>query len=203
MFKSSWNTVLIDCQEHKANCPFAYRQQVHLVKGRIRPLPSSKNPHFQNEAKCTTFLVKMSFICMRMKNHFDMTGWALNLVFIQRPGELENGLLVAKERRSIGICLRVGLEVLKKSQPEIPYCIGFYLFTLFAETVGFYTKKWANVLCLKGSDIFSSFVSWGFQEAYRAHHRNFPGATFYPGGVIGGALPVSRSKRAQTGSVYY
>ena len=27
-----------------------------------RPLPSSKNPHFQNEAKCTTFLVKMSFI---------------------------------------------------------------------------------------------------------------------------------------------
>ena len=31
-----------------------------------RQLPSSKNPHFQNEAKCTTFLVKMSFICMRM-----------------------------------------------------------------------------------------------------------------------------------------
>ena len=32
-----------------------------------RPPPSSKNPHFQNEARCTTFLVKMSFICMRMK----------------------------------------------------------------------------------------------------------------------------------------
>ena len=27
-----------------------------------RPLTSFKNPHFQNEAKCTTFLVKMSFI---------------------------------------------------------------------------------------------------------------------------------------------
>ena len=37
-----------------------------------RPLPSSKNPHFQNEAKCTTFLVKMRFICMRMKNHFHI-----------------------------------------------------------------------------------------------------------------------------------
>ena len=49
-----------------------------------RPLPSSKNPHFQNEAKCTTFLVKMSFICMRMKNHFHIKGWALNLVLIQR-----------------------------------------------------------------------------------------------------------------------
>ena len=31
-----------------------------------RPLPSSKNPHFQNEAKCTTFLVEMSFVCMRL-----------------------------------------------------------------------------------------------------------------------------------------
>ena len=25
------------------------------------PLTSSKNPHFQNEEKCTTFLVKMKF----------------------------------------------------------------------------------------------------------------------------------------------
>ena len=33
-----------------------------------RSLPSSKDPHFQNEAMCTTFLVKMSFIYMRMKN---------------------------------------------------------------------------------------------------------------------------------------
>ena len=32
-----------------------------------KPLSSSKNPHFQNEAKRTTFLVTMSFICMRMK----------------------------------------------------------------------------------------------------------------------------------------
>ena len=29
------------------------------------PLPSSKNSHFQNEHKCKTFLVTMSFICMR------------------------------------------------------------------------------------------------------------------------------------------
>ena len=37
-----------------------------------RPLPSSINPHFQNEARCTTFRVKMSFICMRMKNDFHI-----------------------------------------------------------------------------------------------------------------------------------
>ena len=38
------------------------------------PLPSSKNPHFRNEAKCTTFLVKMSFIYIRMENHFHIKG---------------------------------------------------------------------------------------------------------------------------------
>ena len=43
-------------------------------KRQSRSLPSSKNPHFQNEARCTTFLVKMSFICMRMKNDFHIKG---------------------------------------------------------------------------------------------------------------------------------
>ena len=28
----------------------------------------------------------MSFICVRMKNYFQVKGWALNLVLIQRPG---------------------------------------------------------------------------------------------------------------------
>ena len=48
--------------------------------------PSSKNSHFKNEAKGTTFLAKMSFICMRMKNHFHIKGWTLNLVLTQRAG---------------------------------------------------------------------------------------------------------------------
>ena len=32
-----------------------------------RPFPGSKNPRFQNEAKNKTFLMKMSFICIRIK----------------------------------------------------------------------------------------------------------------------------------------
>ena len=36
-----------------------------------------QNPYFQNEAKCTTFLLKISSIWMRMKHHFHMKGWAL------------------------------------------------------------------------------------------------------------------------------
>ena len=51
-----------------------------------RPLPSSKNPHFQTEARCTTLLAKMSFICMRMKNDFQIKGCAPTLVLKQRPG---------------------------------------------------------------------------------------------------------------------
>ena len=36
-----------------------------------RPFPSSTNSHFKNEAKCKTFVEKMSFICMRTKNSFS------------------------------------------------------------------------------------------------------------------------------------
>ena len=38
---------------------------------------SSKNSHFQNETKCKTFLKKMRFICMRIKNHFHFNGFTL------------------------------------------------------------------------------------------------------------------------------
>ena len=55
-----------------------------------RPFPSSSGPLYQNEVRCSTFLVEMSFICMRMKNHFHslfhIKGWAPNLVLIQRLG---------------------------------------------------------------------------------------------------------------------
>ena len=44
-----------------------------------RPFPSSKKSHFQNESKCETFVVKMSFICIIIKNHFHINGFALSL----------------------------------------------------------------------------------------------------------------------------
>ena len=57
---------------------------------RNRPLPSTKNPHFQNEAKSTTVLLKTSrFFIIRMKNHFPIKGGALNLVL-----KLRNGLAI-------------------------------------------------------------------------------------------------------------
>ena len=42
--------------------------------------------HFQNEVKFKTFLVKMSFICMRIKHHFHISGFALSLALKQTWG---------------------------------------------------------------------------------------------------------------------
>ena len=50
-----------------------------ILKHYNRPFPSSKKSHFQNEAKCETFVVKMSFICIIIKNHFHINGFALSL----------------------------------------------------------------------------------------------------------------------------
>ena len=59
-----------------------------MAKGRGRWAVSQKpkyaisefqKSHFQNEAKCETFVVKMSFICIVIKNHFRINGFALSL----------------------------------------------------------------------------------------------------------------------------
>ena len=53
---------------------------LNLPDGQVnRPFPSSKKSHFQNEAKCETFVVKMSFICIIIKTHFHINGFALSL----------------------------------------------------------------------------------------------------------------------------
>ena len=45
-----------------------------------RPLPSSKNSRFRNETKGKTFVVKMSFIYMRIKkNHFHINNNNINI----------------------------------------------------------------------------------------------------------------------------
>ena len=57
---------------------FLSEESVLRHNKRNRPLPSSKNPHFQNEDKCTTFLVKMS------------------LMWYRGPGELANGVFASR-----------------------------------------------------------------------------------------------------------
>ena len=49
-----------------------------IIRHAYRPFPSPKS-HFQNEVKCETFVVKMSFIYITIKNHFHINGFALSL----------------------------------------------------------------------------------------------------------------------------
>ena len=58
------------------------------------PFLRSKNAHFQNEAKCKTFLVKMKFICTRLKSIFISIGFALSLALKQRLGATRKWLFV-------------------------------------------------------------------------------------------------------------
>ena len=56
--------------------------QTRCIKGEVpmanRPFPSYKYSHFQNKAYCGTFLVKMSFICIRMKNKRECSSFSLD-----------------------------------------------------------------------------------------------------------------------------
>ena len=65
-------------------CNFVRKRRSHLGRGNFW-VPKTLT---FNEAKCISNLVKMSFICMRMKNPFHIKGWPLNLVLIQRPRKL-------------------------------------------------------------------------------------------------------------------
>ena len=55
-------------------------------------LRSSKTPHFQNDAKRRTFLVKMSFTCMAIKIISLSNAEHLTSFWYRGPGELENAL---------------------------------------------------------------------------------------------------------------
>ena len=50
-----------------------------LKKREDLAFPSYKNSHIKKEAKCETFLVKMSFICIRIKSHFHINDFSPSL----------------------------------------------------------------------------------------------------------------------------
>ena len=58
-----------------------------------RPLPSSKTPYFRNEAKCTTSLVKMSFIAWEWKIISISKAAHLTSFWYRGLEELGNGLM--------------------------------------------------------------------------------------------------------------
>ena len=89
-----------------------------------RPFPSSKNHHFKNKANWKTFLMKMSFLCTRINNHFNINGFAHSFALKKR--------LRATDLLSQYICRQTFIEDKKKGigthEPKIQmagaYC-GF------------------------------------------------------------------------------
>ena len=57
-----------------------------------RPFASFPGPLYQNEVRRSTFDMEMMFHSHANKTHFHKKGSAPNLVLIQRPGELGDGL---------------------------------------------------------------------------------------------------------------
>ena len=99
--------------------------QPSLLAGQRKPnrlLPSSKNPQFQNEAKSTTFLMKMSFICMRIEKHFHIKGWALNLILILGPGGTRHHYVIFMVKTPID---QWALDITKSLQNGLKFLISF------------------------------------------------------------------------------
>ena len=74
------------------------------------PFPSSLVPPFQSESKCKTILMKMTFICMKMKlhmcrTHFHMKGLALRLVLKQRHKRTQKWPIRREKQTASGLGL--------------------------------------------------------------------------------------------------
>ena len=63
---------------------------------RNRPFTSSKICRFQNGAEWKTFLVKLSFICMRIESHFYIDDFVLSLALKQRIGTTRKWSIVSE-----------------------------------------------------------------------------------------------------------
>ena len=56
-----------------------------LIKFRLnRPFPSCFEPHYESEAKCKVFVMKISFHSYANKTNFHMKSFALSLAFMVR-----------------------------------------------------------------------------------------------------------------------
>ena len=75
-----------------------------------RPFPSCFEPHYEStKAKCKTFHMKISFVCIGMKTNFHNKNFALSLAFVMR--------FKATQKWSIGglHCRYVGVKKTKEN----------------------------------------------------------------------------------------
>ena len=109
-----------------------------------RPFPSSRSRYLQHEAKCKTFLVKMSFIWMRIKIVFIPMASHLASSWNRGLRQLGN-VLFAFERDSIADFLSVSLL----TDDSLWWRAGTRTFSfefLYEQKFFFYQLSWTNWL---------------------------------------------------------
>ena len=138
-----------------------------LVHFRLnRPFPSSKKSHLQNEAKCETFVVKISFICIIIKNHFHINGLALGLAlkvrfFGTRKWSILSHLLYVKHWQYSRLSLNGHLyktDTSLKRTPRVGPCLSLLpLLTLYKTDISLRGTLTAGPkgVCLRGSWLYS------------------------------------------------
>ena len=66
----------------------ATSSELHCVKQLVslsnEPFPSCVEPHYESEAKCKVFIMKISFHSYANKTNFQMKSFAFSLAFIMR-----------------------------------------------------------------------------------------------------------------------
>ena len=74
------------CWARCENIMKSFVNERQLKYGHVCEINDGPKSDFQNEAKCKTFLVKMSFICMRIKKqkHFHIDGFACSIPLKKR-----------------------------------------------------------------------------------------------------------------------
>ena len=88
----------LDLKGTERFCSIWSSDRIYIWKSNARsiagPLPSSKNPHFENEARCTTFSVwKWVLFAWEWKMISISKAEHLSSFWNRGPGELGNGLL--------------------------------------------------------------------------------------------------------------
>ena len=74
--------------------------EVHSHQLQNRPFPSYFEPHYESEAKCKVFVMKISFHSYANKTNFHMKSFALSLAFIVRFRATRKWLIPAQHKNA-------------------------------------------------------------------------------------------------------
>ena len=83
-----------------------------------RPFPSCFEPHYESEAKCKVFIMKISFHSHANKTNFHVKSFALSLAFIMRFTTTRKWPIRYHTNIFIRTCILLEISVVDSSSPN-------------------------------------------------------------------------------------